>query len=59
MKRGCVFTASARAIGNADLAADLGRLDVEVVEHFDVVAEEADGAEHDRRASPFARSRRR
>ena len=45
MKRGWTFTASARAIAMPSLPADGRRLDVEVVEHFDVIAEEADGAE--------------
>ena len=42
MKRGWTFTAAARAIGKPIFAADLGRLDVEVVQHLDVIAEESD-----------------
>ena len=58
MKRGCAFTASARTIGDADFPADLRRLDVEVVEHLDVIAEEADGAE-DGRVESVRRARAR
>ena len=59
MKRGWSFTVPARAKRQAEALGRRARLDVEVVEHLDVVADEADRATTTARAPSAASARER